>query len=49
MYACVYIYVYLYTGIYKMKTWVQVIRKKTPYRIEDWVCNASSLVSLLGM
>jgi hypothetical protein len=26
-----------------------VIRKKTPYRIENWVCNASSLVSLLGM
>ena len=34
---------------YKMNTWVQVIRKKTPYRIENWVCNASSLVSLLGM
>ena len=23
---------------------VQVIRKKTPYRIENWVCNALSLV-----
>ena len=24
---------------------VQVIRKKTPYRIETWVCNALSFVS----
>ena len=27
---------------------VQVIRKKTPYRIENWVCNALSFVSLFG-
>ena len=27
---------------------VQVIRKKTPYRIETWVCNALSFVSLFG-
>ena len=25
---------------YRMKNWVPVIRKKTPYRIENWVCNA---------
>ena len=25
-----------------------MIRKKTPYRIENWVCNALSLVSLFG-
>ena len=30
-----------------MKNLVQVIRKKTPYRIENWVCNVSSLVSFL--
>ena len=27
---------------------VQVIRKKTPYRIETWVCNALSFVALFG-
>ena len=27
---------------------VQVIRKKTLYRIENWVCNALSCVSLFG-
>ena len=32
-----------------MKNWVHVIRKKTPYRIENWICKASSLVSLLDM
>ena len=33
---------------YRMKNLVPVIRKKTPYRIENWVCNALSLVSLFG-
>ena len=31
-----------------MKNLVQVIRKKTPYRIENWVCNVSSFGIIFG-